>query len=94
MLGGIVDARRQQLSDDTVHWEHQLDRGYTVAQLAVAAGSSSSRLYRHLLVLGVWPRPRRPESTRPGEFRYQLVRLRSACQSTGRPRLGQTPSGT
>lgn len=57
LVGGAVDARRRHLSDDPVHWGDQLDRGYTVAQLAVAAGSSPNRLYRHLQGLGVWPRP-------------------------------------
>lgn len=57
LLGAVVDARRQHLNADPVHWEDQLDRGRTVAELAVAAGSSPRRLYRHLLRLGVWPRP-------------------------------------
>jgi hypothetical protein len=56
-LGSAVEAQRSTLSDDGTWWSQQLDEGYSVAELAVAAETSTNRLYRHLTTLGVWPRP-------------------------------------
>ena len=55
-LGSAVDRRPTDLSDDVTWWSQQLDEGYSVAALAVAADTSTNRLYRHLTTLGVWPR--------------------------------------
>ena len=56
-LGHSVDRQRTTLSDDGIWWSEQLDQGYSVAELAVAAQTSTNRLYRHLTALGIWPRP-------------------------------------